>query len=68
MTNLAQRRLSVARGIIKSHLRSQGMKLSHFNSVDIIKAAKQVIAADPVGIDAEVARGMGQLWSPNEVS
>lgn len=65
MQTLAQRRLSVARGIIKASLWAQGMKLSCYSSTDITKAARLIIAATPKTIDEMVNRGLGQLWSPN---
>lgn len=65
MKSLDKARLSVARGLIKATLRANRHPLCHYASKDIDKAAQILIAADPTGIDAEVARGMGQLWSPN---
>lgn len=65
MKSLEKAKLSVARGMVKAALRAQGRKLCYYSSSDVNKAALQIIAADPKTIDEMVARGLGQLWSPN---
>jgi len=65
MQSLAQRRLSIARGIVKAVLWANGQNTSHYSSSDVNKAAQAILEVDKDRIDEMLARGLGKLWSPN---